>query len=62
MIYAFYPLRADGSSIAFDLIECPDDPAAEITAVEVLRRHASAVEVEFWEGERRAGAVAREPA
>lgn len=62
MIYTFYPCRADGLSLTLDLVECADDAAARLVAERLLRRHDSAVEVVFWVGERRAGAVARQPA
>jgi hypothetical protein len=62
MIYTFLPCRADGSSLAFDLVECDDDAVARGVAERILRRHDSAVEVVFWTGERRAGAVSRQPA
>ena len=61
MMYEFYPCRPDGSSIAFDIVECPNDAAARIVAGKILERHDSAVEVVFWAGERRVGVVAREP-
>lgn len=62
MIYTFLPCRADGSSIALDLVECDDDVTAKGVAERILRRHDSAVEVVFWTGERRAGSVARQAA
>jgi hypothetical protein len=59
VIYTFYPCRKDGSSIAFDAAELADDAAAQAYALTMLTRHASAVEVVIWAGERRAGSVAR---
>ena len=62
MIYSFFPCRADGSSLALDLVDCDDDATAKRIAERILRRHDSAVEVVFWTGERCAGTVARQPA
>jgi hypothetical protein len=55
--YTFYPCRADGSSMAFDAAHLADDDQALTYAARVLTRHASAVEVEVWAGERRLGVV-----
>lgn len=60
-LFTFYPCRRDGSSTAFETFEHPDDAAALRRAEQVLREHASAVEVVVWQGERRVGAVARLP-
>lgn len=59
MDYTFYPCRADGSSIAFDVAEVADDEAAQAYAYRVLDRHLSAVTVEIWTGERRLAVVRR---
>lgn len=58
-LFTFYPRRPDGSATAFEAFEQPDDAAALSRARQVLREHASAVEVVIWQGERRVGAVAR---
>ena len=59
MVYAFYPCRSDGSSIAFDLMDFPDDATALAYAPRVLNRHDSAIEVVIWAGERRLDPVGR---
>lgn len=58
-LFTFYPCRPDGSSTAFETFELPDDDQALGRARQVLREHASSVEVVIWHGERRVGAVAR---
>ncbi len=58
-LFSFYPRRADGSSIAFEVVECADDAGALATARRVLDDHRSSVEVVIWQGERQLGAVAR---
>ncbi|MEW5687182.1 MAG: hypothetical protein AB1942_19890 [Pseudomonadota bacterium] len=59
-LFTFYPCRADGSSIAFEALECADDDGAFGAARRVLSEHRSSVEVVVWQGERRVGAVSRE--
>ena len=59
-MFTFYPCRADGSSIAFDVFDCVDDVTALGAAERVLSEHRSSVEVVVWQGERRVGAVSRE--
>lgn len=56
-LFTFYPLRPDGSSIAFEIFECHDDESALDTAQRVLAEHRSSVEVVVWQGERRVGAI-----
>jgi hypothetical protein len=58
-LFTFYPCRPDGSSTAFETLECPDDANALKRARQVLEEHLSSVEVVIWQGERRVGAVAR---
>lgn len=58
-LFTFYPCRADGSSSAFESLECLDDDSALVRARRVLAEHDSAVEVVVWTGERQVGAVAR---
>jgi hypothetical protein len=58
-LFTFYPCRADGSSTAFQTLECPDDAQALSFARRVLEDHASSVEVVIWQGERRVGVVVR---
>ena len=58
-LFTFYPCRADGSSIAFEIFECHDDDTALQTAQQVLREHRSSVEVVVWQGERRVGAISQ---
>jgi hypothetical protein len=58
-LFTFYPCRPDGSSSALEAEVCRDDAAALFRARRVLDDHASAVEVEVWQGERRVGALAR---
>jgi hypothetical protein len=58
-LFTFYPCRPDGSSIAFEALECDNDLGALETARRVLREHRSAVEVVIWHGERQVGAVSR---
>lgn len=58
-LFTFYPFRSDGSSTAFETFELPDDDRALARARQVLREHASSVEVVIWQGERKVGAVAR---
>ncbi|RAK64879.1 hypothetical protein [Phenylobacterium kunshanense] len=58
-LFTFYPCRPDGSSIAFDALECADDSGALAVARRVLDEHRSSVEVIIWQGERRVGAVSR---
>jgi len=58
-LFTFYPCRPDGSSPAFETIECADDAAALVRARRVLEEHLSAAEVVVWRGERQIGAVAR---
>lgn len=60
-LFTFYPCRADGTSTAFQVLECHDDPQALECAGRVLEEHLSAVEVVVWQGERRVGAVTRAP-
>ena len=43
--------------MAFDAAHLADDDQALTYAARVLTRHASAVEVEVWAGERRLGVV-----
>jgi hypothetical protein len=58
-LFTFYPCRKDGSSTAFETFEQYSDDDALERAGQVLREHASAVEVVIWQGERRVGAVQR---
>jgi len=58
-LFTFYPCRPDGSSPAFETIECSDDADALVRARRVLDDHRSAVEVIIWQGERRVGALSR---
>jgi hypothetical protein len=58
-LFTFYPCRPDGSSAAFETIECCDEMDALVRAHRVLDDHRSAVEVVIWQGERRVGAVGR---
>lgn len=58
-LFTFYPCRSDGSSIAFEVFECPDDGRALTVAQCVLNEHQSSIEVVIWQGERRVGAVSR---
>ncbi len=58
-LFTFYPCRADGSSTAFETLECPDDAGALERARRVLEEHRSSVEVIIWQGERRVGALVR---
>ncbi len=58
-LFTFYPCRADGSSPAFETIDCHDDNDALSRAPKVLEEHRSAVEVVIWQGERRVGALVR---
>jgi hypothetical protein len=59
MVYSFYPIRADGASMAFDVAELAGPRAARAYAQKVLTRHASAIEVAIWAGERAMGSVRR---
>lgn len=58
-LFTFYPRRDDGTSTAFEIMELRNDATALVRANQVLREHASAVEVVVWQGDRRVGAVAR---
>lgn len=58
-LFTFYPCRSDGSSPAFESVECSDEAAALRRARRVLAEHASAIEVVIWQGERCIGAVHR---
>lgn len=58
-LFTFYPCRADGSSTAFETLECSDDAGALERARRVLEEHRSSVEVIIWQGERRVGALVR---
>lgn len=58
-LFTFYPCRPDGSSTAFETLECADDAEALRRARRVLADHLSSVEVVIWHGERRVGALAR---
>lgn len=58
-LFTFYPCVADGSSPAFESIECQDDADAMTRARRVLEDHLSAVQVVIWHGERQVGALAR---
>jgi hypothetical protein len=58
-LFTFYPCGADGSSTAFESIECRDDAEALARARRVLDEHLSAVEVVVWHGERQVGALTR---
>lgn len=58
-LFTFYPCRSDGSSPAFESLECRDDEDALLRARRVLDDHLSAVEVVIWQGERQVGAVSR---
>jgi hypothetical protein len=58
-LFTFYPCRPDGSSPAFETIECLDDAEALVRARRVLADHLSAVEVVIWQGERQVGALSR---
>ena len=58
-LFTFYPWRSDGSSAAFEVLECDDDLAALEAARRVLGDHRSSIEVVIWQGERRVGAVSR---
>jgi len=58
-LFTFYPCRADGSSAAFETIECRDDAEALAHAPRVLDEHLSAVQVVIWQGEREVGALSR---
>jgi hypothetical protein len=58
-IYTFYPHRADGASNAFDAADLVGDAQAYDFARRVLSKHASAVEVVIWLGEREVGRVCR---
>jgi len=58
-LFTFYPCRSDGSSSAFETIECSDDAEARVRARRVLDDHRSAVEVIIWQGERQVGALDR---
>lgn len=61
-LFTFYPCRADGSSTAFESIECLDEAGALIRARRVLVEHPSSVEVVVWHNERRVGVVTRQAA
>ena len=58
-LFTFYPCRPDGSSPAFETIECSGDAEALVRARRVLDEHRSAVEVVVWQGERHVGAFSR---
>lgn len=58
-LFTFYPCRPDGSSAAFETIECSGDADALVRARRVLDEHPSAVEVVIWQGERQVGAFSR---
>lgn len=58
-LFTFYPRKADGSSAAFETIECGGDEEAMARARRVLEDHLSAVEVVIWHGERCLGALTR---
>jgi hypothetical protein len=58
-LFTFYPCRPDGSSAAFESIECSGDADALVRARRVLDEHPSAVEVVIWQGERQVGAFSR---
>lgn len=58
-LFTFYPCRADGSSSAFETIDCVDDGEALLRARRVLDEHRSAVEVDIWQGERHVAELAR---
>ena len=60
-LFTFYPCRPDGSSTAFESLELGSDDGALVRALRVLAEHESAVQVEIWQGERRVGAVDRQP-
>lgn len=59
VLFTFYPCRADGSSAAFETLECRDDQDALARARRVLDDHRSAVEVVIWQGERQVGSLGR---
>ena len=52
--YLFYPLRDDGSDLAFEKHECADDAEALVRAEAVLRSHAC-MEIAVWQGDRHVG-------
>lgn len=58
-LFTFYPCRPDGSSAAFESIECRNDAEALARAPRVLDEHLSAVQVVIWRGERQVGALDR---
>jgi hypothetical protein len=58
-LFTFYPCRSDGSSVAFETLDCPNDLEALVRARRVLDEHMSAVEVVIWQGERHVGALSR---
>lgn len=58
-LFTFYPCKADGSSTAFETLECAGDEQALAFARRVLDEHMSSVEVVVWQGERRVGSIAR---
>ena len=60
-LFTFYPFRPDGSSTAFESLELRNDAGALIRAQRVLAEHQSAVQVVVWQGERRVGAIDRQP-
>jgi hypothetical protein len=59
-LFTFYPCLADGSSTAFETIECADEALALLRARRVLAEHPSSVEVVVWHNERRVGVVTRQ--
>lgn len=56
-IYAFYPMRADGASLTFELLEFASEPDALKHARAVGRDHESCEHVEVWDGDRMVGRV-----
>ena len=51
-VYTFYPYAERGAALMFEVIDLADDKAAATYAARLLALHASAAEVEVWEGDR----------
>lgn len=61
-LFTFYPMRRDGASTVFETHDLEGDDQALGRARRVLNDHPSATEVAIWQGERKVGMLAREPA
>jgi hypothetical protein len=50
--YSFYPRTATGTALMFEISELSGDDVARAQALEMLREHGSAMEVQVWREDR----------